>query len=205
MIDSKKFAHASTYDVYVNRETMALFKRKSRNRKGDITEDELVPLKLYVSFNGYIRFTDYRTSKQTCISYIYADAFPDQVGRFQDHLDDFVSFCELDHINGHTTIESNFPSNLEWSTPRLNRARTSRRIDLSTVDEKRRKRLLQHRDHMRQKRADKEYVTQERIKDAERKRNKYYETKSLRQQQAKDLNAQMELLCKKSGSATQKK
>ena len=200
MIDSTKFAHASTYDVYVNRETMALFKRKSRNRKGDITEDELVPLKLYVSFNGYIKFNDYRTNGKICISYIYADAFPEQVGRFQDHLDDFISFCELDHINGHTTIESNFPSNLEWSTPRLNRARTSRRIDLSTVDEKRRKRLLQHRDHMRKKRTDKEYVAQERIKDAERKLKKYYETKPLRQQQANEINAQMELLCKKSGS-----
>ena len=204
MIDLTKYAHAPTYDVYVNRETMALLKRKNRHRKGDITEDELVPLKLYVSFNGYIRFNDFRTNSKICISYIYADAFPEQVGRFQDHLDDFISFCELDHINGHTTIESNWPSNLEWSTPRLNRARTSRRIDLSTVDEKRRNRLLQHREHMRKKRTDREYVAQERLKDAARKLKKYHETKSLCKQQANDLNAQMELLCKKSGSDTQK-
>lgn len=205
MIDLTKYALAPTYDVYVNRETMALLKRKSRNRKGDITEDELVPLKLYVSFNGYIKFDDYRTNHKICISYIYADAFPDRVQGWEDHIADFVTYSELDHLHGHDTIESNYPENLRWTSVRVNRSRTSRTVDLSHVDEKRKNYLLQHREYMRNRRAtDREWLEAERRKDAERKLKRYYETKSLCQQQANELNAQMELLCKKSGSDTRK-
>lgn len=202
MINPEKYAYSPIYDVYVSRETMGLLKRKSRKRKGEIDESELVPVKLYTTFNGYIKF--HHRGRLVGIQYIYADAFPEQVGRYQDHLDDFVSFCELDHINGHTTIESNFPSNLEWSTPRLNRARTSRRVDRSQVSDAQRKRLERQREYYLKCREDKEWVAEQRRKDCERKKRYHNENKEQNKLHSAEVNLQMELLCKKSGSATQK-
>lgn len=202
MINPEKYAYSPIYDVYVSRETMGLLKRKSRKRKGEIDESELVPVKLYTTFNGYIKF--HHKGGLVGIQYIYADAFPEQVGRYQDHLDDFVSFCELDHINGHTTIESNFPSNLEWSTPRLNRARTSRRIDRSQVSDAQRKRLERQREYYMKCREDKEWVAEQRRKDCERKKRYHNENKEQNKLHSAEVNLQMELLCKKSGSGTPK-
>ena len=203
MINSEKYAYSPIYDIYVSRETMGLLKRKSRNRKGDIDESELVPVKLYTTFNGYIKF--HHNSRLVGIQYIYADAFPDKVGRYQDHLDDFVSFCELDHINGHTTLESNFPSNLEWSTPRLNRARTSRRVDRSQVSDTHLKRLERQREYYMKCREDKEWVAERRKKDAERKRRYNDERKAQNKLHSAEVNLQMVLLCKKSDSGNPKK
>ena len=203
MINSEKYAYSPIYDIYVSRETMGLLKRKSRNRKGEIDESELVPVKLYTTFNGYIKF--HHNSRLVGIQYIYADAFPEQVGRYQDHLDDFISFCELDHINGHTTLESNFPSNLEWSTPRLNRARTSRRVDRSQVSDAHRKRLDQQCEYYRKCREDKEWVAEHRRRDCERKKRYYDERKEQNKLHSVEVNLQMESLCKKSGSDNPKK
>lgn len=203
MINSEKYAYSPIYDVYVSRETMGLLKRKSRKRKGEIDESELVPVKLYTTFNGYIKF--HNKGRLVGIQYIYADAFPDKVGRYQDHLDDFVSFCELDHINGHTTLESNFPDNLEWSTPRLNRARTSRRVDRSQVSDAHLKRLERQREYYMKCREDKEWVAERRRKDAERKRRYNDERKEQNKLHSAEVNIQMELLCKKSDSGNPKK
>ena len=202
MINPEKYAYSPIYDIYVSRDTMGLLKRKSRKRKGEIDESELVPVKLYTTFNGYIKF--HHKGCLVGIQYIYADAFPEQVGRYQDHLDDFVSFCELDHINGHTTIESNFPSNLEWSTPRLNRARTSRRVDLSQVSDAHRKRLERQSKYYKKCREDKEWVAEHRKKDAERKRRYHEENTERNKLLSATVNLQMELLCKKSGSGNPK-
>ena len=191
MINKSRFAYCPTYDLYINRETMIIFKRCNRRRKSEITEDELVPLKLRVRHNGYFVFNDFRTGKPVGIQYAYADAFPERVQGWQDHMADFITYSELDHLHGHDTLESNFPEHLRWTSRRVNRARTSQTVDLSTVDEKRKKQLLKDRERFRRYREDKKWLKKKRERDAEYRRRKYAETKDMRKRQTEELNAKI--------------
>ena len=185
MIDKSKFAYAPTYDLYINRETMIVYKRCNRRRKTEITEDELIPLNLRVFHNGYFKFYDYRTGNA------YADAFPERVQGWADHMADFITYSELDHLHGHETLESNFPEHLRWTSRRVNRARTSQTVDLSTVDEKRKEQLIKDRERFRRYREDKKWLKKKRARDAEYRRRKYAETKELRKRQTEELNAKI--------------
>lgn len=191
MIDKTRFAYCPTYDLYINRETMIVFKRCNRRRKTEITEEELIPLSLRVTHNGYYKFCDTLHNKVVGVQYAYADAFPDRVQGWEDRLADFVTYSELDHLHGHDTLESNYPENLRWTSRRVNRARTSQTIDLSTVDEKRKKQLIKDRERFRRYREDKKWLKKKRARDAEYRRRKYAETKELRKRQTEELNAKI--------------
>lgn len=188
MISKELYAHSPIYDIYINRETMLPYKRCNRGRKTEIQEDELVLVKLYIAHNGYIRFYDHTQAKHVGIQYAYADAFPDRVQGWQDHLDDPFTYCEIDHLNGHTTLESNFPEHLRWSSVRVNRARTSQRVDESQLDEKQLKRLYKRREYDRMRRQDPQITKARRKQQAEYRRRKYAETKSQRNQETVALN-----------------
>lgn len=191
MIDKEKFAYAPTYDLYVDRNTMIVYKRNNRNRKTEITEQELIPLSLRVIHNGYFTFYSSLHHKVVGLQYAYADAFPDRVQGWEDRLADFITYSELDHLHGHDTLESNYPEHLRWTSRRVNRARTSQTIDLSTVDEKRKNKLLKNREYLREYRKDPEHLRLKRERDAEYRRRKYHETKELRKQQTAELNAKI--------------
>lgn len=212
MINREIYAYAPTYDLYINRKTMIVYKRNNRGRKSEIQEDELVPLRLSVNHNGYYKFSDTIRNKTVGVQYAYADAFPDKVQGFEDHLADFTTFKELDHLHGHDSLESNFPWNLRWTSTKINRARTSQSIDLTLLDDKKREAVLKRRERHRKYREDPEWLANKRQHDAEYRRMRYAETKSLRKQQSDALNeriammdAEYQSLCKKSGSVTQKK
>lgn len=193
MISKEKFAYAPTYDLYIDRATMVVFKRKSRLRKTEIQEYELVPLRLRVMHNGYFTFQDSVHGGSRCvgIQYAYADAFPERVNGWEDHLADFVTYSELDHLHGHDTLESNFPENLRWTSVRVNRARTSQLIDVTTLDEKERAHILKRREYERERRKDPEITKKRRIQQAEYRRRKYAENKDIRKQQTEALNAEI--------------
>jgi hypothetical protein len=191
MIDKEKYAYAPTYDLYVNRKTMIVYKRCNRRRKTEITEDELIPLNLRVIHNGYFKFYSSIHHNYVGVQYAYADAFPERVQGWQDHMADFITYSELDHLEGHDTLESNFPEHLRWTSRRVNRARTSQTVDLSTVDEKRKAQLLKDRERFRRYREDKKWLKKKRERDAEYRRRKYHETKELRKQQTEELNAKI--------------
>ena len=191
MINKEKFAYCPTYDLYIDRKTMIVYKRNNRNRKTEITEDELIPLNLHVNHNGYFKFYDSLHHKVVGLQYAYADGFPDRVHGWEDRLADFITYSELDHLDGHDTLESNFPEHLRWTSRRVNRARTSQTIDLSTVDEKRKDKLIKHREYLREYRKDPEHLRVKRERDAEYRRRKYAETKLLRKQQTEELNAKI--------------
>ena len=191
MIDKEKYAYAPTYDLYVNRKTMIVFKRCNRRRKTEITEDELIPLNLRVFHNGYYMFYSTIHHNHVGLQYAYADAFPERVQGWEDHMADFLTYNELDHLHGHATLESNFPENLRWTSSRVNRARTSKTVDLSTVDEKRKGQLLKRRERQRRYREDKKWLKKKRERDAEYRRRKYAETKELRKRQTEELNAKI--------------
>ena len=211
MINKETYAYAPTFDLYINRKTMIVYKRNNRNRKTEIQEDELVPLHLMVNHNGYYRFRDSLHNNMVGVQYAYADAFPDKVQGFEDHLADFTTFKELDHLHGHDSLESNYPWNLRWTSSRINRARTSHSLDLSLLDDKKREAVLKKRERNRKYREDPEWLANKRQHDAEYRRMRYAETKSLRKQQTDALNeriatmdAEYQLLCKKSGSGNPK-
>lgn len=197
MISTEKYAYAPTYDLYIDRKTMIVYKRCSRRRKTEITEDELVPLRLTVNHNGYFLFDAFRKGR-TGIQYAYADAFPERVQGWQDHLADFVTYSELDHLHGHDTLEMNFPEHLRWTSVRVNRARTSHSIDISELDDKKKQKVLKSRERDRRRRENKEWLARKRQRDAEYRRRKYAETKSLRKQQTDALNAMIARIAAKS-------
>lgn len=196
MIDKTKYAYAPTYDLYINRETMIVYKRNSRRRKTEIIEEELIPLTLRVNHNGYFTFYSSMHHNTVGLQYAYADAFPDRVQGWEDHLADFVTYAELDHLHGHDTLESNFPENLRWTSRRVNRARTSQTIDISVLDDKEKQKVLKWRERDRRYREDKEWLAKKRERDAEYRRRKYQETKLLRKHQTDELN---EMIAKMAG------
>lgn len=196
MINNPNMIHSPTYDLYVDSSTMLIYKRINRHRKSEITDDELVPAKLSLRYNGYIICTGAYANGNRCtvgIWRIFADCFPEQVHCWENHQADPENFCEIDHINGHETYASNFPSNLRWTTPRLNRARTSKTKDIFAegVTEAERKKILRQRKYYHDKKQDPEWLARKRKADADRKKAKYEETKDLRRKQSAELNEQI--------------
>ena len=187
MINNPNMIYSPTYDRYVDSSTMVIFKRQNCNRKSEITDSELIPIKLTVRYNGYISTKVCMDNKTLDVGIwrIFADAFPEP-----------ENFCEIDHINDHETYASNFPSNLRWTTPRLNRARTNRTRDIFAegVTEAERKKILKRRKYYHDHKNDPEWMERRRKNDADRKKAKYYSTRELRRQQADELNEQIRQL-----------
>lgn len=200
------YFHSETYDVYVDLTTRAILKRCHRSRKGKPTEDELVPLKLTnCTYGGYPRFYQSKTRNHTCISYIYAEAFPTLVQNWDYHLREPDVYCELDHISGiHDTIESNYPENLRWSTATANRGRKRTNKDVSQLSEKELAKIIKRRENYRKRREDPEWVAKIRKRDAETKQRYYYEHKEERKQQTERLNEELAKLAAKSLSKPEK-
>ena len=189
-IDPEKYTHSKKYDIYFDLTTRLPYKRVHRSRKSEITEQELVPVKLYVMYDGYIHFTS-KEGSSVGIYHAFADAekFKSKVGRAKDHDADPDTFSELNHKSGiHDTYESNFPENLEWTSPRVNRAMTCRTRSLADMDEAERERVIKDRDRKRLRRMDPEYREKERADDRARKKRYREERKELRQQQSEELN-----------------
>lgn len=191
MIDPEKYRKSKKYDIYFDVKTRVPYKRCNRNRKTEIQESELVPLKLRRLYNNYIVFSISIGGRAYCIGIYcaFADAFPELVGHQAEHDFDPETYSELNHKSGiHDTWESNFPENLEWTSPRVNRAMTCRTRSLSDMDEKERNSVIKKRDKTRERRMDPEYRERERAADRERKRKYREENKLLRQQQTAELN-----------------
>ena len=188
MISTEKYAYSQKYDVYVDRSTRVIYKRNSRRRKTEIQEEELVPVKLAYQFGRYIQCT-VKDSKTKGIYHVFADAFPELVKNADLHDLDPETYCELDHINHiHDTYESNFPENLQWISPRVNRALTSRTKSLSELDDAARERTIKHREASYKRWFDPEKIEHNRKLDRERKRRYRESTKSLRKQESAELN-----------------
>lgn len=188
MISTEKYAYSKQYDVYVDRSTRVIYKRNSRRRKTEIQEEELVPVKLTYQYDRYIQ-CQVKDSKRKGIYHVFADAFPHLVKGADLHELDPETYCELDHINHvHDTYESNFPENLQWISPRVNRALTSRTKSLSEMDDKARERTIKHRESSYKRWFDPEKIEHNRKLDRERKRRYRESTKSLRKQESAELN-----------------
>ena len=191
-IENTRLRYSSKYDVYVDVDTMVIYKRCSRNRKTEITDSELVPLRLWIKYNGYIMFHDSLTNHSHGVYYIYADTFPELVQHSEMHELDPDTYCELDHVNHvHDTIESNYPQNLRWVSPRINRADTSRRV-ITPADEKHLATLVRRRQRYQERKQDPEWLANSRKKDAERKRRYYYERKDAMLAKQEAVNAEMQ-------------
>lgn len=191
-ITNPDFIYVPKYDIYVQRSTRTFWKRCNRGRKTEITEDELVLIdKFDYSVTEYIKVKDVRTNRYIGVYYVFAEAFPELVGNAYLHALDPETFCELNHKNHvHNTWASNFPEAIEWTTPRINRADTSRRVH--DADEKRAERLRKKREYSHRRLSDPEYREKHRKRDAENKRKLYHETRSIRKQQAEQLAAQLQ-------------
>lgn len=191
-ITNTRLRYSPTYDVYVDVDTMVIFKRCNRRRKTEITDAELVPLRLETSFNGYLQFRDSFSHRNRGVYYIYADAFPELVGGSDLHQMDPETYSEIDHINHiHDTLESNFPSNLRWVSRKINRADTSRRVSEPENDSHARS-LSYCKAYYYEHRQDPEWMEKRRKKDAERKRKKYYERKAQSKAHQDAINAEMQ-------------
>jgi hypothetical protein len=192
-IMNNDLVYSPKYDVYVARSTYAIYKRNNRRRKTEITDDELVLIHLSSQIGRYVRYYDTLSSKNICISYIYADAFPELVENSDLHAMDPETYCELDHkLHVVDTIESNLPQNIRWVSRRINRADTSRRV--KDADEKRESRLRYQREYRRKRRQDPEFLNKERKLDAERKCRYYHERKESIKQHEAELNEAMSKL-----------
>lgn len=193
-ITNPDFIYVPKYDIYVQRSTRTFWKRCNRGRKTEITEAELVLMENFnVTSNEYIRLKLWVNGKKCndCISYVFAEAYPELVGNAYLHALDPETFCELNHKSHvHNTWESNYPENIEWTTPRINRADTSKRV--IDADEKRAERLRKQRERNRKYRSDPEYLAKQRERDAAYRRKQYNDTKSIRKQQAEQLAAQLQ-------------
>lgn len=194
-ITNPDFIYVAKYDIYVQRSTRTFWKRCHRGRKTEITEDELVLMdKFDYSTTDYIRVgtkIDGCKRRNVCISYVFAEAFPELVGNAYLHALDPETLCEINHKSHvHNTWESNYPENLEWTTPRINRADTSKRV--VDADEKRAERLRKQREYNRKRRSNPELLAKQRAWEADYRRKQYHETKPLRKQQAEQLAEQLQ-------------
>lgn len=194
-IENTRLRYSSTYDVYVDVDTYAIYKRNNRRRKTEITDAELVPLKIYATSDGYLLFNN-TYSGNRCnklgIYYIYADAFPEIVGGSDLHQMDPDTYCEIDHINHvHDTLESNFPQNLRWVSRKINRADTSRRV-IEPENDSHANALNYYKDYYYKHRQDPEWMEKRRKKDADRKRKQYYARKEAMLAQQEAVNAEMQ-------------
>lgn len=190
-IENTRLRYSPTYDVYVDVDTMVIYKRCNRKRKTEITDAELVPAKLTVQYNEYIDIYDSLSRSNVGIYRMYADAFPELVEGSDLHQMDPETYCELDHKNHvHDTIESNYPQNLRWVSPRINRADTSRRV-ITPDGEKHLKKLIRERQRYQERKQDPEWLKITRAKDADRKRKYYYERKESMKTRQEAINAEM--------------
>lgn len=194
-ITNPNLLYSATYDVYVDKTTMCIYKRCNRHRKTEITDEELVLLPLRVNDNRYIVFNDYRRNNAPkCISYIFADVFPERVGDYYLHLMDPETFRELDHRDHvHDTYESNFPERMRWTSATINRADTSRtRYTDKDLDDKTAKRLKRSRDYYHNAKQDPEKLAKLRRQWAETKRRRYANAKGQLKQWQDAVNAEMQ-------------
>lgn len=193
MIENQNLVYSAQFDLYVDQTSMVIYKRNNRNRKTEITDGELIPLPLRCSHNKYIQFRDYKTGSNVCISYVFADAFPERVGNHELHLLDPETFSELDHVyHVHDTYESNFPECMRWTSATVNRADTSRtRYTDKDLDEKTAKRLKKSRDWYAKSKQDPEKLAKLREQWAAAKRRKYAEIKEHRKDWNDAVNEEM--------------
>ena len=99
-ITNPDFIYVAKYDIYVQRSTRLFYKRCNRGRKTEITEDELVLMEKY-SFNptDYIQLRIGIDGKvcSDCVSYVFAEAFPELVGNAELHEKYPYLYTELNH------------------------------------------------------------------------------------------------------------
>lgn len=194
-ITNPDYIYVAKYDIYVQRSTRLFYKRCHRGRKTEITEDELVLMDNFLfSTTEYIRMKLKVGGKicNDCISYVFAEAFPELVGNADSHAKYPYLYTELNHKSHvHNTWESNFPENLEWQIPSINRADTSRNVEKNNPDDKRLRRSKQAKDWYQKKKQDPEWLEKHRQRDAANKRRLYHETRSLRKQQEYELAEQL--------------
>lgn len=195
-ITNPDFIYVPKYDIYVQRSTRTFWKRCNRRRKTEITEDELVLIenfrfspteyiRLYISLGGKLRCD--------CISYVFAEAFPELVGNADLHAKYPYLYTELNHKNHvHNTWESNYPENIEWLPVSINRADISTNVEKNNPDDKRLRISKYKKDYYQKKKQDPEWIAKKRKRDAEHDRKRYYETKSLRKRQEDQLAAQLQ-------------
>lgn len=194
-ITNPDFIYVAKYDMYVQRSTRTFWKRCNRGRKTEITEDELVLMDNFLfDTSEYIRLRLWVNGKtcNDCISYVFAEAFPELVGNADLHAKYPYLYTELNHKNHkHDTWESNYPENLEWLPASINRADTSRNVEKNNPDEKRLRHSKRMKDWYQKKKQDPEWVNRRRKHNAELRRKQYHETRSLRKQQEEQLAEQL--------------
>lgn len=195
-ITNQDFIYVAKYDIYVQRSTRTLWKRCNRNRKTEITEDELVLMDNFcITRDEYIQLCIWVSGKicHDCISYVFAEAYPELVGNADLHEKYPYLYTELNHKNHvHNTWTSNYPECMEWLPASVNRADTSRNVEKNNPDDKRLRNSRRMKDWYQKKKQDPEWVEKRRKHDAENKRKLYHETRPLRKQQAEQLAAQLQ-------------
>lgn len=196
-ITNPDYIYVAKYDIYVQRSTRTFWKRCNRNRKTEITEDELVLMEKYwISANEYIKLNGFSVCGKkcnVCISYVFAEAFPELVGNADLHAKYPYLYTELNHKNHvHNTWESNYPENLEYLPVSINRADISTNVEKNNPDDKRLRISKYNKDYYQKKKQDPEWLANSRKRDAARKRKYYHDTKSLRKQQEDQLAAQLQ-------------
>ena len=194
-ITNPDYIHVAKYDIYVSRSTRLLYKRCNRGRKTEITDDELVLMDNFLySTTEYIKLRLKVGGKtcNDCVSYVFAEAFPELVGNADLHEKYPYLYTELNHKNHtHNTWESNYPENLEWQIPCINRADTSRNVEKNSPDDKRLRQSKRLKNWYQKKKQDPEWLDSKRKRDAANKRRLYHETKSLRKSQEAALAEQL--------------
>jgi len=187
-ITNPDYIYVAKYDIYVSRSTRMFYKRCHRGRKTEITEDELVLMKNFqFSTTEYINLNSLWVcgkSCHDCISYVFAEAFPERVGNADLHAKYPYLYTELNHKNHvHNTWESNYPENLEWLPVSINRADISTNVEKNNPDDKRLRRSKYDKDRYQKKKQDPEWLAKSRERDAARKRKYYHERRPIRKQQ----------------------
>ena len=194
-ITNPDYIYVAKYDIYVSRSTRMFYKRCHRGRKTEITEDELVLMGNFMySTTEYIKLRLWVGGKvcSDCISYVFAEAFPERVGNADLHAKYPYLYTELNHKNHvHNTWESNYPENLEWQIPSINRADISTNVEKNSPDEKRLRRSKYQKDYYQKKKQEPEWLEKHRQRDAANKRRMYHETRSLRKSQEAALAEQL--------------
>lgn len=194
-ITNPDLIYVAKYDIYVSRSTRTFYKRCHRGRKTEITDSELVLMdKFLFSTTEYIRLKHKIGGKtcNDCISYVFAEAFPELVGNADLHEKYPYLYTELNHKNHvHNTWESNYPECMEWQIPSINRADTSRNVEKNDPNDRRLLRSKRKKEWYQKKKLDSEWMDKKRKREAEYRMNQYYETKPLRKQQEAELAEQL--------------
>ena len=196
-ITNPDYIYVAKYDIYVSRSKRAFYKRCNRHRKTEITEDELVMMENFrFSPTEYIHLKSFSVGGKhcsDCVSYVFAEAFPELVGNADLHAKYPYLYTELNHKNHvHNTWESNYPENLEYLPVSINRADISTNVEKNNPDEKRLRKSKYNKDWYQKKKQDSDWLADNRKRDAERKCKKYHETRPLRKQQEDQLAAQLQ-------------